>query len=135
MLVNFLAIDSKCTMHVSNVQFPAILGELIHFLILSNNAKKVCCLMVVRCVSVDTSPSCVLAIDKQLRDLQCFCTHPGNLCVLGIDSTFNLGKFYCIITSFTWRTKEPMCHLHSLVLYLCTQRRTSKCTIIFLPPC
>ena len=43
-LVNSLAIDSKCTMHVSNRQFLAILGELIHFLILSNNAK-ICCLM------------------------------------------------------------------------------------------
>ena len=41
----------------------------------------------------DTSPSCVLATDKQLCDLQRFCTHPGNFCVLGIDPTFKLGKF------------------------------------------
>ena len=60
----------------------------------------------VRCVSVDTSPSCVLATDKQLSDLQRFCTHPGNFCVLGIDPTFNLGKFYVTITTYTYMHLE-----------------------------
>ena len=53
----------------------------------------------VRSVTVDSSPSCVLSLDVQLHDLKRFCTDPSAFCVLGIDPTFNLGKFYVTITT------------------------------------
>lgn len=56
----------------------------------------------IRTVNFDTSPSCVLATDHQLQSLVRFCTNPGAACVMGIDPTFNLGKFYVTVTTFTY---------------------------------
>lgn len=56
----------------------------------------------IRSVNFDTSPSCVLATDDQLQNIVRFCTNPGASCVLGIDPTFNLGKFYVTVTTFTY---------------------------------
>ena len=56
----------------------------------------------IRTVNFDTSPSCVLATDHQLQNLVRFCTNPGAACVMGIDPTFNLGKFYVTVTTFTY---------------------------------
>ena len=56
----------------------------------------------IRHVSIDSSPSCVLATDSQLSNLHRFYTVPGELCVLGIDPTFNLGKFYVTVTTYTY---------------------------------
>ena len=55
----------------------------------------------IRSVNVDSSPSCVLALDSQLHNLKRFCTDPTAFCVLGIDPTFNLGKFFVTITTYT----------------------------------
>lgn len=56
----------------------------------------------VRSVSIDPTPSCILASESQLRDLKRFCTDPAECCVLGIDSTFDLGKFYVTITTYRY---------------------------------
>ena len=56
----------------------------------------------IRSVNFDTSPSCVLATDSQLKNLVRFCTNPGASCIMGIDPTFNMGKFYVTITTFTY---------------------------------
>ena len=56
----------------------------------------------IRHVSTDLSPSCVLTIDVQLSNLHRFCTVYGESCVLGIDPTFNLGKFYITVTKYTY---------------------------------
>lgn len=60
----------------------------------------------VRCVSVDSSLSCVLASDAQLKNLVRFCTKQGAFCVMGIDPTFNLGKFYVTVTTYTYSHLE-----------------------------
>ena len=54
------------------------------------------------CVNFETSPSCVLSTDDQLQNLVRFCTNPGSACILGIDPTFNMGKFYVTMTTFTY---------------------------------
>ena len=56
----------------------------------------------VRSVSIDPTPSCILASESQLKDLKRFCTDPAESCVLGIDSTFDLGKFYVTITTYRY---------------------------------
>ena len=56
----------------------------------------------IRSVNFETSPSRVLATDDQLQNIVRFCTNPGSSCVLGIDSTFNMGKFYVTMTTFTY---------------------------------
>ena len=53
----------------------------------------------IRTVNFDTSPSCVLATDRQLQNLIRFCANPGAACVMGIDPTFNLGKFYVTVNN------------------------------------
>ena len=60
----------------------------------------------VRSVNVDSSLSCVLASDAQLKNLVRFCTRQGAFCVMGIDSTFNLGKFYVTVTTYTYSHLE-----------------------------
>ena len=52
--------------------------------------------------SIETSPCCVMATDSQLQNLVRFCTNSGASCVLGIDPTFNLGKFYVTVITFTY---------------------------------
>ena len=55
----------------------------------------------VREVSAAPEPTCVLATNQQLVDLQRFCCtpHPSNS-ILGVDPTFNLGEFYVTCTVF-----------------------------------
>ena len=55
----------------------------------------------IRTVNFDTGPSYVLVTDHQLQNLVRFCTNPGAVCVMGIDPTFNLGKSYVTVTTFT----------------------------------
>ena len=56
----------------------------------------------IRCVNFESGPSCVLALDGQLRDVIRFCTNPGASSVFAIDPMFNLGKFYVTLTTFTY---------------------------------
>ena len=56
----------------------------------------------IRSVNFETSPSCVIATDAQLQNVVRFCTNQGPRCILGIDPTFNLGKFYVTITTFVY---------------------------------
>lgn len=53
-------------------------------------------------VNFETGPSCVLALDDQLKNVVRFCTNPRASSVFGIDPTFNLGKFYVTLTTFTY---------------------------------
>ena len=56
----------------------------------------------IRSVNFESGPCCVLASDNQLRNVVRFCTSPGASSVFGIDPTFNLGKFYVTLTTFTY---------------------------------
>ena len=51
----------------------------------------------------------MLASNQQLRDVERFCTNPAQFCVLGVDPTFNFGKYYVTLTTYRHlllRTKE-----------------------------
>ena len=52
----------------------------------------------IRSVNFETSPSYVLSTMISYR----FYTNPGSAYVLGIDPTFNMGKFYVTMTIFTY---------------------------------
>ena len=56
----------------------------------------------IRSVNFESGPCCVLASDHQLQNVVRFCTNPGAQSVFGIDPTFNLGKFYVTLTTFTY---------------------------------
>ena len=56
----------------------------------------------IRSVNFETSSSCVIATDAQLQNVVRFCTNQGPHCILGIDPTFNLGKFYVTVTTFVY---------------------------------
>ena len=56
----------------------------------------------IRSVNIDHSPTCVLALDSQLSDSVRLCTDPAGFCVLGIDPSFNLEKFYVTITTYLY---------------------------------
>ena len=47
----------------------------------------------VRMVTSAPEPMCVLCTDKQLSDIDRFCTDPASFCPLSVDPTFNLGDF------------------------------------------
>ena len=66
----------------------------------------------VRKVDTSSDPCVVLAINQQLRDVERFCTNPAKFSVLGVDATFNFGKYYVTLTTYRHlllRTKEN-CH-------------------------
>ena len=66
----------------------------------------------VRKVDNSSDPCVVLASKQQLRDIERFCTNPAKFCVLGVDATFNFGKYYVTLTTYRHlllRTKED-CH-------------------------
>ena len=56
-----------------------------------------------------------MTTDHQLNDVARFCSNPAKFCVLGVDPTFNFGKYYVTVTTYhhLWlRTKEeshPVC--------------------------
>ena len=52
-----------------------------------------------RSVSIDSGLCCVLGSESQLNDVVRFCTNDYAICVLGVDATFDLGKFYVTITT------------------------------------
>lgn len=66
----------------------------------------------VRKVDNSSDPCVVLASNQQLLDVERFCTNPAKLSVLGVDATFNFGRFYVTLTTYRhlllW-TKEN-CH-------------------------
>lgn len=66
----------------------------------------------VRKVDNSSDPCIVLATNQQLLDVERFCTNPAKFCVLGVDATFNFGKYYVTLTTYRHlllRTKEG-CH-------------------------
>ena len=63
----------------------------------------------VRKVDSSSDPCVVLASNQQLQDVKRFCTNPAKFSVLGVDATFNFGKFYVTLTTYRnllLRTKE-----------------------------
>ena len=54
----------------------------------------------VRKVDNSSDPCIVLATSQQLRDIERFCTNPAKFSVLGVDATFNFGKYYVTMTTF-----------------------------------
>lgn len=63
----------------------------------------------IRKVDNSSDPCVVLATNQQLLDVERFCTNPAKFCVLGVDATFNFGKYYVTLTTYRHlllRTKE-----------------------------
>lgn len=60
-------------------------------------------------VTFGRTPEVIVAFDQQLEDLVRFCTSPVCFSVVGIDPTFNLGKFFVTLTTY----KHPMLELKS----------------------
>ena len=56
----------------------------------------------IRSVNFESGPCCVLASDNQIQNVVRFCTNPQASSVFGIDPTFNLGKFYVTLTTYTY---------------------------------
>jgi len=54
----------------------------------------------VQCVQAAPEPSCVLALEQQLFDIERFCTCEDEFTVLGFDPTFNCGKFMVTVTAY-----------------------------------
>eukprot|EP00112_Aurelia_sp_Birch-Aquarium-sp1_P016585 Seg3779.2 transcript_id=Seg3779.2/GoldUCD/mRNA.D3Y31 product="hypothetical protein" protein_id=Seg3779.2/GoldUCD/D3Y31 len=54
----------------------------------------------IRNVTVAPEKTVFLANNRQLNDLVRFCTKDGNVSVLGIDQTFNVGNFYVTLTNY-----------------------------------
>ena len=73
----------------------------------------------VRIVEAAPQFMCVLASNRQLKDLEHFCTTKDEFSILGIDSTFNLGDFSVTITTYQ--------HLHF------RDRKTGKSPIMLGP--
>lgn len=47
-----------------------------------------------------SDPCVVLTMNQQMRDVQRFCRNPAQFSVLGVDPTFNFGKFYVTVTTY-----------------------------------
>ena len=54
----------------------------------------------VRKVETSSDPCVVLATNHQLNDIKRFCTNPSQFSVLGVDPTFNFGKYYVTLTTY-----------------------------------
>ena len=54
----------------------------------------------VRKVETSSDPCVVLTTNHQLHDIVRFCTNPAKFSVLGVDPTFNFGKFYATVTTY-----------------------------------
>lgn len=54
----------------------------------------------VRDVTLAPEKTIFLGNNRQLKDIEKFCTGPGNLCVLGADPTYNIGNVYVTLTTY-----------------------------------
>lgn len=54
------------------------------------------------CEYIDSGLCCVLGLESHLYDVVRFCTNEYAFCVLGVDATFDLGKFYVTITTYVY---------------------------------
>ena len=54
----------------------------------------------VRKVETASDPCVFLTTDQQLKDVERFCTNPSQFSVLGVDPTFNFGKYYVTVTTY-----------------------------------
>ena len=54
----------------------------------------------VRKVETSSDPYVVLTTDHQLKDIERFCTNPSQFSVLGVNPTFNFGKYYVTLTTY-----------------------------------
>ena len=54
----------------------------------------------VRELKLSPEPSVIMASDHQIAEVEAFCTNPDYHCVLGIDPTFNLGRFNLTVTTY-----------------------------------
>ena len=41
-----------------------------------------------------------VATDRQLQEVEKFCTYNGNFSILGVDTTFNIGRYYVTLTTY-----------------------------------
>ena len=57
----------------------------------------------IRSLQISPEPIIFLATKHQLLDVEHFCTHPENVCVLGMDATFELCDYY--LTFATYRNQ------------------------------
>ena len=64
----------------------------------------------IRSVNFENSPSCVIATDSQLSNVAKFCSTPSSHCVWGVDPTFNMGKFYVTVTTYTYTHVVRKCN-------------------------
>lgn len=55
-------------------------------------------------VKFGNTPEVILGFEQQMTDIVRFCTNPLRFSVMGIDPTFNLGKFFVTLTTY----KHPM---------------------------
>lgn len=72
----------------------------IHNLILELQNLGECNSHFIRELKLSPEPSVIMASDFQLAELEAFCTNPDYHCVLGIDPTFNLGRFNVTVTTY-----------------------------------
>lgn len=54
----------------------------------------------VRDVSASLEFSVFMAAKQQLIDIEHFCTNVEHLSVLGVDATFNVGKYFSTLTTY-----------------------------------
>ena len=54
----------------------------------------------IRVVNAAPEPMCVLARDRQLTDMDRFCTDCDQFSIVGVDPTFNLGDFSVTVTTY-----------------------------------
>ena len=51
----------------------------------------------VRKVETSSEPCVILTTDQQLNDVAQFCSNSAKFCALGVDPTFNFGKYYVAV--------------------------------------
>ena len=74
--------------------------DLIHNLILELQNLEKSNSHFIRELKLSPEPSVIMASDYQLAELEAFCTDPDYHCILGIDPTFNLGRFNVTVTTY-----------------------------------
>jgi len=87
----------------------------------------------IRSVNFESGPCCVLASNHQLQNVVRFCTNPGAQSVFGIDPTFNLGKFYLTLTTFTYSQAVDKITGVSLIgpIFVHTEKNYESCFYFF----
>ena len=103
---------------ISNLRRNADRDETTEILDLSKEQWQNPSTVFVRHISSGTEKAVFLANDRQLKDVERFCTEPQSFSILSVDPTYKIGNFYVTVTTYRHLMLYTSKDVHPLMIFI-----------------